>query len=340
MVGTDAPKSAPIIVAVTGAAGQIAYSLLFSLAKGDVFGSGQDIELRLLDTPTMQERVYGVMMEIQDCAFPLVRSMRQTDNADECFHNADVAILVGSMPRREGQQRADLLAKNGAIFQVQGAALDRVAKKSVKVLIVGNPANTNALICMKSAPTLSSSQFSCLTYLDQNRAVALVAQKLQVLPPQINNVIIWGNHSCTQYPDVSHAVCTNADGSTISVTDAIDDEAYVQGKFIESIQTRGRQVIHARKLSSAMSAAKGIGDHLRAWWFDTPDGCFVSMGVLSDGSYGIDEGIFYSLPVKVVDGEIQIVKGLSVTDFSRRMMDKTKDELIAESKQATELIGF
>lgn len=340
MVAAPSPKSDPIIVAVTGAAGQIAYSLLFSLAKGDVFGENQDIELRLLDIPTMQQRLHGVMMEIQDCAFQRVRSMRQTDNADECFLNADVAILVGSMPRREGQQRADLLGKNGYIFKTQGASLDRVAKKSVKVLVVGNPANTNALICMKSAPSLSANQFTCLTYLDQNRATSVVAQRLGVLPTQIKNIVIWGNHSCTQFPDVSHAVVENPDGTTISVREALNDDAYIQGKFVECIQTRGKQVIHARKLSSAMSAAKAIGDHLKAWWFGTADGTFVSMGVLSDGSYGIDKGIVYSLPIQVKDGEISIVKNLPIDDFAQRMMDVTRDELLTESQQAVELTGI
>lgn len=329
-------KQAPIIVAVTGAAGQIAYSLLYSIAKGDVFGPDQDIELRLLDIPTMQQRLFGVMMEIQDCAFSRVTSMRQTDNADECFLNADFAILVGSMPRREGQQRADLLCKNGRIFKIQGASLDRVAKKTVKVLVVGNPANTNALICMKAAPSLLSNQFSCLTFLDQNRATNALATKIGVLPNQIKNVIIWGNHSCTQYPDVSHAVVTMDDGREVSVLDAINDEAYIQGKFVEGIQTRGKQVIHARKLSSAMSAAKAIGDHLRCWWKGTPEGKFVSMGILSDGSYGIDAGIVYSFPVVVEDGEISIVKDLTISDFSRRMMDMSKDELLQESSQAAE----
>jgi len=332
-------QMSPIVVAVTGAAGQIAYSLLFSLAKGDVFGHDQEIELRLLDIPVMQQRLYGVMMEIQDCAFPLVKSLRQTDNADECFNNVDIALLVGSMPRREGQQRSDLLKSNGNIFKVQGASLDRVAKKNVKVLVVGNPANTNALICSQSAPSLNKNQFTCMTHLDQNRAQAALAQKIGVAPTQVENVIIWGNHSCTQYPDISHAIVRYPDGTTQSVSEAIGDKAFLQGKFIEHVQTRGKQVIHARKLSSAMSAAKAIGDHLRTWWFGTKAGQFCSMGVLSDGSYGIEAGIFYSMPVSITDGQVKVVQGLDIDDFSRERMDKSKDELLLESQIALEMLA-
>eukprot|EP00040_Diaphanoeca_grandis_P025267 m.139760 g.139760 ORF g.139760 m.139760 type:complete len:343 (+) comp30077_c0_seq1:466-1494(+) len=336
---SEPTMKSPIVVAVTGAAGQIAYSLLFSLAKGDVFGPDQGIELRLLDIPVMQQRLYGVMMEIQDCAYPLVKSLRQTDNADECFNNADIALLIGSMPRREGQQRSDLLQSNGNIFRVQGASLDRVAKKNVKVLVVGNPANTNALICSRSAPSLDNRQFTCMTHLDQNRAKACLAKKIGVSPTQIENVIIWGNHSTTQYPDISHAIVRYPDDTTKTVKEAVNNLAFLQGKFIEHVQTRGQQVIHARKLSSAMSAAKAIGDHLRTWWFGTTEGEFCSMGVLSDGSYGIEAGIFYSMPVTIKDGQVSIVKGLNIDDFSRERMDKSKDELLTESQIALEMIA-
>lgn len=338
MVASESKR--PIVVAVTGAAGQIAYSLLFSLGKGDIFGYDQQLELRLLDIAPMQERLNGVVMELVDCAFPLIRSIVQTSTPDEAFMNADVAVLVGSMPRREGMERSDLLSKNGSIFRVQGESLDRVARKNVKVLVVGNPANTNALICCKSAPTIPDRQFSCLTQLDENRARAILASKLDVLPIQVKNVIIWGNHSSTQYPDVSHAHIENKDGSTISIREALQDNAFLEGPFVKTVQNRGREVIRARKLSSAMSAAKAIGDHLRLWWFGTPEGTFTSMGVMSDGSYGIDMGIFYSQPVTIRNGEISIRQGLAISKYSRAMMDKTKEELLAESKQALEIIGW
>mmetsp|Transcript_8623 Transcript_8623/g.25830 ORF Transcript_8623/g.25830 Transcript_8623/m.25830 type:complete len:377 (+) Transcript_8623:114-1244(+) len=331
----------PIVVTVTGAAGQIAYSLLFSLGKGDVFGHDQPILLRLFDIPMQQERLNGVVMELTDCAFPLVKGVVQTSTPDEAFLNADVAILVGSMPRREGMERADLLEKNGFIFRVQGESIDRVAKKTVKVLVVGNPANTNAYICCKSAPTIADSQFTCLTMLDENRAKAELARQLKVLPSQIKNVIIWGNHSTTQYPDVSHAYVVNPEGHCVSITEAISDQAYLRGRFVQTIQNRGREVIRARKLSSAMSAAKAIGDHLRLWWNGTPEGVFTSMGVMSDGSYGIDAGIFYSQPVIVSDqGQIEIVQSLDISQYSRQRMDATKDELLAECAMASEMVGL
>eukprot|EP00038_Savillea_parva_P017282 m.19679 g.19679 ORF g.19679 m.19679 type:complete len:374 (-) comp3714_c0_seq1:240-1361(-) len=331
----------PIVVTVTGAAGQIAYSLLFSLGKGDIFGPDQPVLLRLFDIPNQQDRLNGVVMELVDCAFPLVHGIVQTSTPDEAFENADVAILVGSMPRREGMERADLLEKNGFIFRVQGESIDRVAKKSVKVLVVGNPANTNAYICSKSAPSIPKTQFTCLTMLDENRAKAQLARKLEVMPSQIKNVIIWGNHSTTQYPDVSHAFVQNPDGTRVAITDAISDQAYLQGKFVKTIQNRGREVIRARKLSSAMSAAKAIGDHLRVWWRGTPEGELTSMGVISDGSYGIEEGIFYSHPVRVTpDGMIEIVQGLEISQFSRERMDASKEELLKEVQDASDKVGI
>lgn len=330
----------PIVVTVTGAAGQIAYSLLFSLGKGDVFGPDQPVKLRLFDIATQQSRLKGVVMELIDCAFPLIRSIVQTSTPDEAFAGADVAILVGSMPRREGMERADLLSKNGVIFKVQGESIDRVAKKTVKVLVVGNPANTNAYICSKFAPSIPDSQFTSLSLLDENRAKAQLAKKLQVLPTQIHNVIIWGNHSATQYPDISHAYLLNADGSRVPIEDAINDEAWVRGKFERTVQNRGREVIRARQLSSAMSAAKAIGDHLRVWWNGTPDGEFTSMGVMSDGSYGIEAGLFYSQPVTVKDGMIEIVQGLQISQYSRERMDATKDELLSEIDMATQVVGI
>jgi len=329
----------PIVVTVTGAAGQIAYSLLFSLGKGDIFGADQPIELRLFDIPAMMPRLNGVAMELVDCAFPLIKGIVQTCTPDEAFMSADVAILVGSMPRREGMERADLLSSNGAIFKIQGESIDRVSKKSVKVLVVGNPANTNAYICAKSAPTIADSQFTSLTMLDENRAKAQLAARLDVLPSQVRNVIIWGNHSATQYPDISHAFVEHKNGDRIPVTEALGDEAYAHGRLVSTIQNRGREVIKARKLSSAMSAAKAIGDHLRLWWFGTEKGVYASMGVISNGSYDIEPGIVYSHPVTITDGQISIVEGLAIDSFSRERMDNTKDELLAEIQLARELVG-
>lgn len=329
----------PIVVTVTGAAGQIAYSLLFSLAKGDIFGPRQPIRLQLLDIPIMQECVAGVVMELHDCSFPLLASVGHTGIPDEAFANCDAAILVGAMPRREGMERRDLLEKNGMIFKIQGASLNRVAKKSVKVLVVGNPANTNALIASRFAPSIPPSQFTSLTQLDQNRAQAQIAQKLGIRPPMIKNVIIWGNHSSTQYPDVSHAYVLGADGSKTPVMTAIPDHAYLRGAFVTTVQGRGKDVIRARKLSSAMSAAKAIGDHMRVWWFGTTPGEFTSMGIISDGkAYGVDSDIVYSMPVTIKDGVITPHTGLTIDDFSRELMEKTKQELLDERDQALRLV--
>jgi len=329
----------PLVVCVTGAAGQIAYSLLFSIAKGDIFGSDQEVVLQLLDIPQMQSCVAGVAMELEDCSFPLIKEIIHSCNPDEAFHDCDCAILVGAMPRREGMERSDLLAKNIKIFQAQGASINRVAKKSVKVLVVGNPANTNALICSRFAPTIPKSQFTSLTQLDQNRAQAQIAAKLQVKPTQVKNVIIWGNHSTTQYPDVSHAYIEGAGGSRTPVMEAITDHAYLRGQFVSTVQSRGRDVIRARKLSSAMSAAKAIGDHMRVWFYGTPPGEFTSMGVMSDGSYGVDADLVYSMPVVVKDGVAAPFKTLKIDDFSRGKMESSKDELIRERDDAIRLIG-
>ncbi|XP_068182788.1 malate dehydrogenase, cytoplasmic-like [Antennarius striatus] len=324
----------PIKVLVTGAAGQIAYSLLFSIAKGDVFGKDQPIILVLLDIPPMMPVLDGVVMELQDCALPLLTDVILTNQEDVAFRDLDIAILVGSMPRKEGMERKDLLKANGRIFKSQGEALDKYAKKSVKVLVVGNPANTNCLIAVKYAPSIPKENFSCLTRLDHNRARSQVAIRCHVPATDVKNVIIWGNHSSTQYPDVHHCV-VNMSGNKVACFDAVKDEEWLKGEFITTVQKRGAAVIKARKLSSAMSAAKAICDHLRDIWNGTPENDFISMGVYSSGNpYGVPDDLIYSFPVKIKDKTWKIVDGLAINEFSRSKMDETAKELVEEKEMA------
>jgi len=332
--------SEPLTVLVTGAAGQIAYSLLFAIAKGDVFGAEQPIKLHLLDIEVMQGVVEGVAMELTDCALPLLTGVVCTHDTTVAFKNIDAACLVGAMPRREGMERKDLLRANVKIFKAQGQALDTHAKKTVKVLVVGNPANTNAYICSKYAPSIPTENFSALTRLDQNRAQSQVAEylkqkrQLNISCRDVTNVTIWGNHSSTQFPDVNHAL-VKVDGSEQPARDALQDDSWVNNEFISIVQKRGAAVIAARKLSSAMSAAKAICDHMRDWWFGTQDNKWVSMGIISDGSYDIEKGLMYSFPVRIgADRSWQVVQGLELSDFSREMMEKTKTELQEERDQA------
>lgn len=330
---------ANIRVLVTGAAGQIAYSLLHPVAKGDVFGPSQAIDLMLLDIPNMMPVLEGVVMELQDCALPLLSSVVATSDLSVAFKDIDVAILVGAMPRREGMERKDLLKANARIFQTQGDALEKYAKKTVKVLVVGNPANTNCLIASICAPSIPKENFSALTRLDQNRGIAQISIRLKVKPDCVKNVIIWGNHSSTQYPDVRHAVAC-VEGQEVSVPTAVKDDAWLKGDFIKTIQTRGAAIIKARKLSSAMSASKAICDHMRDWWFGTSPGKYVSMGIISDGSYGVPEGIVYSFPLTIgADRKFQIVQGLSIDDFSREKMDITAKELLTEKENALSFLN-
>ncbi|XP_034041320.1 malate dehydrogenase, cytoplasmic-like [Thalassophryne amazonica] len=330
--------SEPIRVLVTGAAGQIAYSLLYSIAKGDVFGNDQPITLHLLDLPFMQQVLEGVVMELEDCALPLLREIIVTVEEKVAFKDVDVAILVGSMPRKEGMERKDLLKANAAIFKNQGAALDQYAKKTVKVLVVGNPANTNCLIAAKSAPSIPKENFSCLTRLDLNRARSQVAMRCSVPTTDVKNVIIWGNHSSTQYPDVHHCfICLS--GQEAACFDVVKDDAWLKGEFISIVQKRGAEVIKARKLSSAMSAAKAIGDHMRDIWFGTAEGEFTSMGVYSTGNpYGITDDLIYSFPVRIKNKSWEIVQGLTITEFSKSKMDATALELIDERDTAVEFL--
>jgi len=327
--------SEAVKVCVTGAAGQIAYSLLYSIAKGDVFGKDQPIILTLLDIAPMAAVLGGVVMELMDCAMPLLKEVIPTSDEEVAFKEIDAAFLVGAMPRREGMERKDLLAANIKIFKSQGAALNKVAKKSVKVVVVGNPANTNALICSKYAPDIPKENFSCLTRLDQNRAQAQIANRLGIPNSDVKNVIIWGNHSSTQFPDVRHSTAL-VNGKTMPVPEAVKDDNYLKNEFLTTVQSRGAAVIKARKLSSAMSAAKAVADHMRDWWFGTGDN-WVSMGVFSKGAYGIGEGIMYSYPVKIANKQWTIVEGLEVNDFAREKMDLTAKELLEERKMADEI---
>lgn len=322
----------PLRICITGAAGQIAYSLLYSICKGDVFGPSQPLTLLLLDIQPMMSVLGGVVMELQDCAFPLLQGMISTADPKEAFENIDVAILVGAMPRKEGMERKDLLKANAKIFVEQGKALDEVAKKTVKVLVVGNPANTNCMVAQMNAPSIPAKNFSCLTRLDMNRAKAQIANRLGIRVQNVENVIIWGNHSSTQYPDVNHGTVELPDGH-VPIRQAVKDDDWLNGDFVKTVQKRGAAIIAARKLSSAMSAAKAICDHMRDWWHGTPEGAFVSMGVCTDGSYGIPEGIVYSYPVTIgANHEWKIVQGLAIDDFSREKMDATANELLQEKE--------
>jgi malate dehydrogenase len=319
-------EKAPLRIVVTGAAGQIAYSLLYQVASGYVFGEDQPLILHLLDIPVAMGALGGVVMELQDCALPLIRDVVATDDPNVAFKDVDAAFLVGAMPRKEGMERKDLLALNVKIFKVQGQALDQFAKKSCKILVVGNPANTNALICSHYAPSIPKENFSAMTRLDQNRAAGQIAEKLGVPISAVKKVTIWGNHSSTQFPDAAHA--------TVNGSPAGLDEAWVKDVFVPTVQKRGAAVIAARKLSSAMSAAKAASDHMKSWFGSTPSDDWVSMGVFSDGSYGTAEGVMFSFPVTVANGKWSIVQGLAMSDFAKGKLADTGKELCEERDEA------
>lgn len=327
-------QSEPIRVVVTGAAGQIAYSLLYIIAKGDVFGPNQSLILHLLDIPPMMGVLEGVVMELADCALPLLHSVVPTADPAEAFKDVSAAFLVGAMPRKQGMERKDLLSANVTIFKVQGEALDKYAKKDVKVLVVGNPANTNALVCSKYAPSIPKENFTAMTRLDQNRAQSQIAAKAGVPVAAVSNVIIWGNHSSTQFPDASHALVNN-----VPAPDVIKDDAWLTSTFVETVQKRGAAVIAARKMSSAMSAAKAAADHMRDWFLGTAPGRFVSMGVLSDGSYEAPKDVVFSFPVSIKDGKWSIVQGLPISDFARQLLNVTGKELEEERSEAFAVIN-
>jgi len=288
------------------------------VAKGDMFGADQPIILHLLDIAPALDALNGVVLELEDCAFTLLQKVVATTSVEEAFRDIDYAVLVGSFPRREGMERKDLLAINGKIFKEQGSALNNLAKRDVKVLVVGNPANTNCAIAKHYAPDLPAHNFSCLTRLDHNRARGQLAKKAGVRVENVKNVTIWGNHSSTQFPDARFAYVTGSDGSRTAAYDAITDHDWLAGEFISVVQTRGAAIIKARKLSSAASAAKAICDHIHDWRVGTTGDEWVSMGIPSDGSYGIPEGIVYSFPVRIEGGRYSVVQGLEVDSFQPR----------------------
>ena len=322
----------PLRVAVTGAAGQIGYSLLFRIASGEMLGPDQPVILQMLEITPALTALEGVAMELQDCAFPLLAGMVQTDDADEAFSGASHALLVGAMPRKQGMERSDLLAANGAIFTGQGEALAKSANADVKVLVVGNPANTNALIAMNNAEGMSARNFTAMTRLDHNRAISQLASKLDVPVSAIRRMTIWGNHSTTQYPDLVHCEVNGQ-----SAWDQVDDVDWITGEYIPKVAKRGAEIIAARGASSAASAANAAIDHMRDWEGGTSEGDWVSMGVPSDGSYGVPEGLISSFPCVVRDGQWQIVQGLEIDEFSRERIDASVAELSSERDAVAEL---
>lgn len=320
-------------VAVTGAAGQIGYQLTFRIAAGDMLGPDRRISLHLLEIAPALTALDGVVMELRDCAFPLLDEVVVGDDPEKVFDGVDVAILVGAKPRGPGMERKDLLTANARIFSVQGQALNRRAARGVKVLVVGNPANTNALIASKNAPDLDPRQFAAMTRLDHNRAVSQLAARTGSHPQRIRRMTIWGNHSATQFPDLSH--CT-VDGKP--APDLVET-AWVREQFIPTVQQRGAAIIKARGASSAASAASAAIDCVRDWWHGTPAGDWVSMAIPSDGSYGVPDGVFYSYPVTCRDGEYEIVQDLEVDGWSRERMKATEQELFEERAGVADLLG-
>lgn len=322
----------PVRIAVTGAAGNIGYSLVFRIAAGDMLGADQPVILQLLEIPPALDALKGVVMEIKDGAYPLLVDASASDSADEAFKDVDYALLVGAKPRGAGMERKDLLQQNAKIFGPQGKALNDHASRDVRVLVVGNPANTNALIARSNAPDLDDRQFTAMTRLDHNRALAQLSGKTGQPVTKIRKMIIWGNHSSTQYPDIAHA---EIDGE--AATDVIDDGWY-KSSFIETVQKRGAAIIKARGASSAASAASAAIDHVRTLALGTADGDWTSMGVASDGSYGVKPGIVYSYPVTCKNGEYAIVPGLNINDFSREKMQATERELREEREGIKDLL--
>ncbi len=323
----------PVRVTVTGAAGQIGYALLFRIASGSMLGQDQPVILQLLDITPAMEALNGVKMELDDCAFPLLSGVICTDDPEVAFKDCDYALLVGARPRGPGMERKDLLEANAAIFGVQGKAINAVASRNIKVLVVGNPANTNALITQRNAPDIDPRQFTAMTRLDHNRAVTQLAQQTGTTVNDIRQMIIWGNHSATQYPDVHHAL-VKGDAAV-----SLIDMDWYQTEFIPTVQQRGAAIIAARGASSAASAANAAVDHMRSWALGTPADDWVSMGVIADGSYDIESGLIYSFPCRCQNGQWEIVQGLDVTDFSRQRMNATATELAEERDAVAHLLG-
>jgi malate dehydrogenase len=319
----------PVRVLVTGAAGQIGYALVPMIARGVMLGPDQPVILHMLDIAPAAESLNGVKMELTDAAFPLLKGVVATTDVAEACKGVNIAVMVGGFPRKEGMERKDVMSKNVSIYKAQASALEQHAAKDVKVLVVANPANTNALILKEFAPSIPEKNISCLTRLDHNRALGQIAERLDVPVSTVKNVIIWGNHSSSQYPDVNHAVVGDK-----PVREAVADDAYLDGEFIKVVQQRGAAIIKARKLSSALSAASSACDHIRDWVLGSPKGSFVSMGVYSDGSYNVPPGIIYSFPVTCANGDWTIVQGLTIDAKSRAKLDATADELVEEKALA------
>ena len=322
---------APVRVAISGAAGQISYSLLFRIAAGEMLGADQPLILQLLEITPAMAALQGTVMEIEDCAFPLVAGIVPTDDPNIAFKDADFCLLVGARPRGPGMERKDLLEANAQIFSVQGKAINDHASRAVKVLVVGNPANTNALIAYSNAPDLSPRQFTAMTRLDHNRAIAQLANKSEKHNTDVDGMIIWGNHSATQYPDIHHATVAGQDA-----TDLVD-QAWLTTEFIPTVQQRGAAIIKARGLSSAASAANAAVEHMHDWALGS-NGKIVSMGIHSDGSYGVEEGLIYSFPVTCQAGNYQIVRDLEVSEFSRELMKKSEQDLKEERDAVSSLL--
>ncbi len=322
----------PVRVTVTGAAGQISYSLIFRIAAGDMLGPEQPVILQLLEIPPAMGALQGVVMELNDCAFPLVQGIVATDDPNVAFKDVDYALLVGARPRGPGMERSDLLKANAAIFSVQGKALNAHASRKVKILVVGNPANTNALIAMKNAPELNSRNFTAMMRLDHNRSLSQLAAKTSTHITDIQHLVVWGNHSSTQYPDISHATVKGKAAATLI------DRNWYANEFIPTVQQRGAAIIKARGASSAASAAAAAIDHMRDWALGSAKGDWVSMAVLSDGSYDIARDIIYSFPMTCKKGEWEIVQGLKIDDFSRERMRQTEQELLQERDAIKDLL--
>jgi malate dehydrogenase len=325
-------STTPVKVAVTGAAGQIGYSLLFRIASGDLLGKDTPVQLQLLEITPALKALEGVVMELDDCAFPTLAGVEIGDDANTVFDGANLALLVGARPRTKGMERGDLLEANGAIFTAQGKALNEVAADDIRIGVTGNPANTNALIAMTNAPDIPRERFSALTRLDHNRALSQLAHKTGSTVQDIKKLTIWGNHSATQYPDIFHAEVGGKNAAEV-----VNDQAWIETDFIPTVAKRGAAIIEARGSSSAASAASATIDAARDWLTGSPEGDWVSMAVASDGSYGVPEGLIYSYPVITRDGTWKIVQGLEIDDFSRGKMDATAAELVEERDAVKDL---
>jgi malate dehydrogenase len=325
-------SDSPVRVAVTGAAGQIGYAILFRVASGQLLGPDTPVHLSLLEIPNAVKAAEGTAMELDDCAFPLLAGVDISDDPNEAFEGVNVALLVGARPRTKGMERGDLLEANGGIFKPQGKALNDHAASDIKVLVVGNPANTNCLIAMSNAPDIPRDRFTAMTRLDHNRAIGQLAIKTGASVKDITNVTIWGNHSATQYPDIFHANVGSQNAAAL-----VNDQAWLENEFIPTVQKRGAAIIEARGASSAASAANAAIDHIHDWVLGTPAGDWVSMAIASDGSYGVDEGVISSFPVTTSNGTYEVVQGLEISDFSRARIDATVNELKEERDAVKQL---